>query len=318
MGCFVGEYAIAPASLADEERVLAGLAASHHVRGLELPFTGALHRSDEAWLFARLRRDWDFVVTLIPGTMGRLQTQRHFGLASADESGRLAALAMARAARDAVERLCAALGRKAVVAVEVHSAPSRGPAGGVGDRDAFARSLAEVAAWDWSGARLAVEHCDAYRPGHPQHKGFLSLEDELAAIASANAEARTNIGICVNWGRSVLETHDAATAVAHVEAARRAGALAGIMFSGASSADTPYGVWQDTHMPHAPAPGLAHGVEGSLMTETEIRRCMEAAHGIHLDILGAKIAIRPPESSVEERLGMVGDLLTLIARARGA
>jgi hypothetical protein len=45
---------------------------------------------------------------------------------------------------------------------------------------------------------------------------------------------------------------------------------------------------------------------------------MEAAHGIHLDILGAKIAIRPPESSVEERLGMVGDLLTLIARARGA
>ena len=315
MGYFVGEYAIAPAGLADEEKMLAGLAGMADIRGLELPFTGALHRSDEAWLFARLRRDWDFVVTLIPGTMGRLQGDRNFGLASADETGRQAAIAMVRAAREAIERLNTAVGRKAVVAVELHSAPSRGPAGGTGSREAFARSLAEVASWDWSGARRVIEHCDAHRPGHPQHKGFLSLEDELAAIASANASARAAIGICVNWGRSVLETHDAATAAAQVEAARRAGALAGIMFSGTSDADTPYGIWQDTHMPHAPAPGLAHGAVGSLMTEAEIRRALAAAGGTKLDILGAKIAIRPPEASVEARLGMVGDLLKLIARA---
>ncbi|MBM3478687.1 MAG: DUF4862 family protein, partial [Alphaproteobacteria bacterium] len=65
MGYFVGEYAIAPASLEDEEKLLAGLAAMRDVRGLEVPFTGALHRSDEKWLFARLRKDWDHVVTLI-------------------------------------------------------------------------------------------------------------------------------------------------------------------------------------------------------------------------------------------------------------
>lgn len=318
MGYFVGEYAIAPASLADEEALLAGLAAMPDVRGLELPFTGALHRSDESWLIARLRRDWDFVVTLIPGTMGRLQAERSFGLASADESGRQAALEMARAARDAVERLCSALGRRAVVAVELHSAPSRGPAGGTGTKDAFARSLAEVGSWDWGGARLAIEHCDAHRPGHPQHKGFLSLDDELSAIASANASARAPIGVCVNWGRSVLETHDPATAVAHVEAAKRAGALAGIMFSGTTGADTPYGVWQDTHMPHAPAPGLAHGAASSLMTEAEIRRCLAAARGAPLDVLGAKIAIRPAEASVETRLGMIGDMLKLIARSMPA
>ena len=317
MGYFVGEYAIAPAGLADEERLLAGLAAMPDVRGLEVPFTGALHRSDEAWLFARLRRDWDFVVTLIPGTMGRLQAERHFGLASDDDGGRQAALAMARAARDAVDRLNAAVGRKAVVAVELHSAPSRGATGGSASRDALARSLAEVASWDWSGARLAIEHCDAHRPGHPQHKGFLSLEDELAAIASANSAARTAIGVCVNWGRSVLETHDAGTAAAHIEAARRADALAGIMFSGTSDADTPYGIWQDTHMPHAPAPGLTHGAAGSLMTEAEIGRCLAAARGTRLDILGAKIAIRPPEATVEMRLGMIADLLKLIARAGG-
>lgn len=317
MGYFVGEYAIAPAGLADEERMLAGLAGMADVRGLEVPFTGALHRSDEAWLFARLRRDWDFVVTLIPGTMGRLQSERGFGLASTDEAGRQAALAMARSAREAVERLNATVGRNAVVAVELHSAPSRGPAGGTGSREAFARSLGEVAGWDWFGARLAIEHCDAHRPGHPQHKGFLSLEDELAAIASANATARAAIGVCVNWGRSVLETHDAGTAAAHIAAARRADALAGIMFSGTSAADTPYGIWQDTHMPHAPAPGIAHGEAGSLMTEAEIARCLDAARGAKLDILGAKIAIRPPEATVETRLGMIADLLKLIARAGG-
>jgi len=77
MGYFVGAYAITPAALADEEALLAGLAAMPAVRRLELPFTGALHRSDEAWLFARLRPGWDYVVTLIPGTMGRLAGDRH-------------------------------------------------------------------------------------------------------------------------------------------------------------------------------------------------------------------------------------------------
>jgi hypothetical protein len=317
MGYFVGEYAIAPAGLADEERLLAGLAAMQAVRGLEVPFTGALHRSDESWLFARLRRDWDFVVTLIPGTMGRLQKELAFGLASDDESGRQAAIAMVRDANAAVERLNAAVGRTAVVAVELHSAPSRGPSGAPGSRDAFARSLAEVASWDWFGARLAIEHCDAHRPGHAQHKGFLSLDDELAALAAANGSARNAVGICVNWGRSVLETHDAGTALAHVEAARDAGVLAGLMFSGTSAADTPYGIWQDTHMPHAPARDLAHGAAGSLMTEAEIGRCLAAARGADLAFLGAKIAIRPPEATVEARLGMIGDLMTLIARSGG-
>lgn len=317
MSYFVGEYAMAPAVLDDEARVLAGLATMPDVRGLELPFTGSLHRSDEAWLFSRLRRDWDFVVTLIPGTMGRLQADRHFGLASADEAGRAAALAMVRDAREAIARLNAAMGRRSVVAVELHSAPSRGPAAGTGSRDAFARSLAEVASWDWFGARLAIEHCDAHRPGHPQHKGFLSFDDELAAIAGVNASGRAEIGLCVNWGRSVLETHDPATAVAHVEAACRAGLLAGIMFSGTSSADTPYGVWQDTHMPHAPADGLAHAAAGSLMTETEISRCLAAARGSRRHFLGAKIAIRPPEATVETRLGMIADILKLISRTAG-
>ncbi len=315
MGFLVGAYAIAPAALEDEAALLAGLAARADVRGLELPFTGALHRSDEPWLLAHLRPDWDHVVTLIPGTMGRLQSNKAFGLASNDEAGRQAALDMARQAQAAVARLNEAVGRVAVIAVEVQSAPSRGPVGAVGSAEAFARSLEEIASWDWFGARIVVEHCDAHRAGHPQHKGFLSLDDELTAIGRANGTARRPIGVNVNWGRSVLETHDVGRAVAHVEAACRAGVLSGIMFSGASGADTPYGIWQDTHMPQAPAEGLPHGAAGSLMTEAEIRRTLAAAEGAALDFLGAKIAIRPPEAPVQARLDMVGDLLGMLARA---
>jgi hypothetical protein len=313
--CIVGAYAIAPASLDDEEQLLAGLAARSDVRGLELPFTQGLHRSDERWLLARLPARWEHVVTLIPGTMGRLQANKGFGLASTDEAGRQAALAMAREALASVARLNEAAGRAAVFAVEVQSAPSRGPAGGTGSAEAFARSLAEVASWDWFGARLVVEHCDEHRPGHPQHKGFLSLADELSAITQANGSARRPIGVNINWGRSVLETHDTDRPVQHVEAAQRAGALAGIIFSGASGADTLYGVWQDTHMPHAPAEGMGHGASGSLMTEAEVRRTLDAAQGAALDFVGAKIAIRPPEASVDARLGMLGDLLAILARA---
>ncbi len=319
MRYLVGAYAISPAgdawNEADEQALYDGLKASALVRGLEVPFTGTLHRHDEAWLLRNVRKDWDFVVTLIPGTMGTLSTNKHFGLASTDASGRKAALDMARSANDAVKRLNAAVGRQAVIGVEVQSAPSQGPAGGTGSAAAFADSLTELAAWDWQGARIVIEHCDAFRAGHAQHKGFLSLGDELAAIAKANRSARAPIGININWGRSVLETHKVETAVEHIAQASSAGALAGIIFSGASGEATPFGAWQDTHMPHAQAPGIKHFAAGSLMTEDAIKRALAAAGGAKLDFLGVKIAIRPANAPVSARLGLVNDLIQLIERA---
>jgi len=197
----------------------------------------------------------------------------------------------------------------------VQSAPSQGPAGGAGSTAAFADSLSELAAWDWQGARIVIEHCDASRAGHPQHKGFLSLTDELAAIAKANRTARAPIGVNINWGRSVLETHNVATAAEHIAQARDAGALSGIIFSGASGEATPYGAWQDTHMPHAPAAGISHAAAGSLMTEESIESALAATNGAKLDFLGVKIAIRPADAPVAARLGMVNDLIKLIERA---
>ncbi|MBL8691819.1 MAG: DUF4862 family protein, partial [Rhodospirillaceae bacterium] len=161
--------------------------------------------------------------------------------------------------------------------------------------------------WDWLGARIVIEHCDAYRAGHPPIKGFLTLDDELKAIAVANKSAKKPVGVAINWGRSVLETYKASTANDHIKQARDAGALAGVMFSGASGAQTPYGAWQDSHMPHAPM------AEGSLLTEAEIKSSLAAA-GSKLDFVGAKIGIRPPDASVATRLDTIAALVNLIER----
>jgi len=317
MRYLVGAYAISPAANTwnepAEQALYEGLKANGLVRGLEVPFIGQLHRHDESWLFRNVEKSWDFAVTLIPGTMGAMQKDKSFGIASTNAEGRKAAVAFTRQANEAVKRLNDAVGRKAVIAVEVQSAPSQGAAGGQGASDALAESLKEIASWDWQGARVVIEHCDAFVPGHPQHKGFLSLGDELAAIAKANGSARAPIGVVVNWGRSVLETHKASTANDHIKQARTAGALSGVMFSGCSGEATPYGAWQDSHMPQAKAAGISHFAEGSIMTEAEIAASLAAAGKV--DFIGAKIAIRPETASVPERLGMVGDLLTLIDRS---
>ncbi len=315
MATIVGAYAASPANAAwkeaEEQAFYDGLKAMPSVRGLEIPFTGALHPHDEAWLLRTVKKNWDFVVTCIPGTMQTLVKDKTFGLASDDAAGRKRAIDFAAKAKDAVGRINAAAGRNAVIAVEVQSAPTQGGEG-KGSAGAFGESLAEIAGWDWQGARIVIEHCDAYRAGHPPIKGFLTLDGELKAIAAANKSARKPIGISINWGRSVLETYKAETAVQHIKQARDAGALSGLMFSGASGAQTPYGAWADAHMPHAAAPGLSHAAEGSLLTETEIKASLAAAGT--LDFVGAKIGIRPPEATVATRLGLIGDLIKLIDR----
>ncbi len=310
MASIVGAYATSPASAAwkqaEETAYYDGLKAMAGVRGLEMPFTGTLHPHDEAWLLKALRKDWDFVVTCIPGTMQTLVKDKTFGLASDDAAGRKAAIEFAKKAREAVSRINAAVGRNAVIAVEVQSAPTQGGVG-KGSVGAFTESLAEVASWDWHGARIVIEHCDAYRASHPPIKGFLALDDELKAIGAANKSAKKPIGVAINWGRSVLETYKASTAIDHIKQARDAGALSGLMFSGASGAQTPYGAWQDSHMPHAPM------AEGSLLTEAEIKASCAAA-GSKLDFIGAKIGIRPADASVQTRLDTIAGLLELVER----
>lgn len=315
MSFFLGAYATSSCSEtwdeAAETAYWHGLKKLPHLRGLEYPFTGKLHPHDEPWALSHLAPAWDLVLTLLPGTMDRLAADPAFGLASDDEQGRAAAIAFTRLAQGAIIRLNDAAGRHRVVAVELHSAPRRGVDGVTSSVDALARSLAEIAAWDWQGARLTLEHCDAYRPDLPPIKGFLSFDEELTAIRQSGAA----VGISLNWGRSVLEARDPAHVLDQIRQARAEGLLTGLMFSGCSGEDTPWGMWQDSHMPHAPADGLIHAAPGSLMTAQAITDALTAA-GDGLLFIGGKLTARPKDATLDRRLGLNRDLLALLAKSK--
>jgi len=312
---FLGSYATSPCSERWNEDLetayWSSLATSPHLRGLEYPFSGKLHPHDEAWALCSLPKPWDIVLTLLPGTMDRLAANPHFGLASDDEAGRQAAVAFVREASLAVMRLNDAAARARVVAVELHSAPRRGVAGVSSSPEALARSLAEVAGFNWCGAALALEHCDAYSPDLPPIKGFLCFEEEIAAIKASGAP----VGIAINWGRSVLEVRDPARPLEQIRLARAEGLLRGLMFSGCSGAETPWGVWQDSHMPHAPCFGLDYAAPGSLMTAEAMEAALAAA-GPDLLFIGGKVTAQPKSADLATRVGLNLALLSALDRLR--
>lgn len=323
MPYILGAYAAAPKTPgydpALEGRYFAALRALEGVRGLELPFYGTLHPHDVAALLANLKPEWSYVLTGLPGTMDALSRDPHFGLASHSTAGRTAALDFCRRLREAAAALNGRFGRPVVEAVELHSAPRRGPTGVGASSEALADSLREIRGWDWGGARLAVEHCDAWVARQPPQKGFLPLEGECEALAATEA-APTPAGIIINWGRSAIEGRSPDTPLAHLRAARTKGLLCGLMLSGACAQDPVYGDWQDTHAPFAPAFGVRHGAERSLLTAERAAACLRES-GSALDILGIKIQPLPTSVPLDTRVDYLRDAIrwldAVVAGAKG-
>jgi hypothetical protein len=169
----------------------------------------------------------------------------------------------------------------------LHSAPPGG------NTASLAESLSEVASWDWEGARILIEHCDASRPG-PTAKGFLELEEEIAAIRMAES----GIGMVVNWGRSAIEGRGPATPIDHVRRVRDAGLLGGIMFSGCTDrADHRGGAWGDFHLPVADPNDPD---DPSLLDAPAIRSTLDAGAGAPM-FVGVKVSCGP-QASIGQRL----------------
>ena len=284
----VGAYAILPPERAEHGSFYAALPA--WVTGLEIPWKLEVGMDpDPAWFAAQVARFTDSVLTLIPATMVSIGSDPWFGLASPDADGRAAALAMAREALDAVERLHEDAGAAVVRWVHVHSGPSDRAESGP-----FERSLGELAD-DFArvGVRPVIEHCDAAAGVGPGEKRFLTLADEAAVASEVGA------AVTLNWGRSVLESHDPGAPRAQVAELVAAGLLGGLMFSGAGGEATQYGgPWADAHLP------LSTDEPASLMTPAHVAACVAAAGGAEL-YRGAKVQA-PASASVAERVGMLG------------
>ena len=287
----VGAYPMLPPD--DEDRhgaaaLYTALADLGWVDGIELPFREALD-APTPWLAEQLAgRFTQCVVTAIPGTMGRAGADPAFGLASPDDDGRNQALAYTRSLLEAVDRLHEAAGQQVVTRVELHSAPHH-----QADAETFHASLSELAE-DFSSQSLGmiVEHCDAESGVGPSEKAFLPLSQEIAACRDTPAL------ITVNWGRSVIETHDPATPESHVRELVEAGLLGGVMISGAGPDETQWAwAWADAHLP------LVEHEPTSWLTPERVAATMRAA-GSTQAYEGLKINT-PASASLEEKLAWI-------------
>lgn len=317
MKYYLGAYAASPNhstwNAALETAYYTELKKLDRLKGLEHPFYGSLHQYDDAWFLANIAPAWNYVFTCIPGTMNALATNPQFGLASNDEAGRAAALQFMQQACAAVAKLNQHVGRQAVTAIQIHTAPARHRASS--STAALVKSLNTLASWDWQGARIVIEHCDAYVDSHVPSKGFLSLADEIAVLCEVNQYTAAPLGMVINWGRSVFEAREINGAVAHIQEALAAGVLAGVMFSGVSDQDSEYGAWRDSHQPPKSSALIQHGSPVSWMTEQTMHDCLAACTDPEqLLILGAKIGIRPQDATVKQRIAYIHDTLAILQR----
>jgi len=242
--------------------------------GLEVPWASATFVADEESLVRLLEAGGSHVLTMVAATM-EARADGRFGLASLDPDGRRAAVELVRGAHAATVAMSDRAGRPVVAAVELQSAASVDPSARDAHVAALADSLDEIAGWDWRGARVLLEHCDSALGVRPV-KGFLPLDDELRALAALDPAA--GVGVGVNWGRSVLETRDTATAVDHVRRADALGLLGARAYSGVAATDNPLGdAWADNHVAAAGPLAVGAGLGSSLLTAAEVESFATAA-----------------------------------------
>lgn len=316
-GIIVGAYASSPTAQGwdpvVESSYFAGLAEVAGIRGLELPWLGSLHPHDEPWLVATLPPRWQVVLTSVGYTVAAVARDPRHGLASDDAGGRCAAVANVAEMLAGVRRLNDSAGHAVVTAVELQAGPGPHP-GSAASATALATSLAEIGAWDWEGAAVLLEHCDARVPGQAHAKGFLPLADEIAAIRASGVP----VGIALNWGRSAIELRSATRVLDHLRAARDADLLGAVMFSGAADRPSAYGdAWADAHLPFAPQPGAAdheaYAEPASMLTVALARSALAEAGGLLYS--GIKFAWRPAAASVEGRVEMIRRSVALLTEA---
>lgn len=301
----VSAYPVSPAhgswDRALEGELLPAICALPGVTGLEVPWMGGIHPHDDAWFLQNVPAV-ALAVTPIPFVMGRLGADAAYGIASTSEDGRAAALADLRRVAADVERINGE-SAASVAVVALHSAPRANSGSAI---DALARSLDEIAGWDWHGAELVLEHCDAYIPGQAYEKGFLSVDDEIVAIERSGGA----VGMWLNWGRSAIELRDADAVTAQIARVAASGHLRGLAFSGAAGAPSPYGYpWIDAHLPIR----STYPESQSLLDDQQVADALAAADDVPW--LGLKIARRPDDATAQDALRTVQRNLDVVRNA---
>lgn len=286
-GYIIGAYPCAPSfhqrSEEEEKEFWRQLSETPDIRGLEQPCLENFHPLGDQWLLRHTPESWQFVVTAVMETMRRRSENNGFGLASSDEEQRKACVAYYRHLFNKINSLPA----NKVLALEIQAAPLATNPNVMQATDAFARSLKEIANWDWP-CKLVLEHCDAMTSPAPR-KGFLPLENVLDVIADYD------ISVCINWARSAIEGRNTTLPLTHALMAKQAGKLGALMFSG-TTLNGEYGEWQDLHAPFVPF------CPQSLMTTKHVSELFNVAEPSTLQFSGIKLLEIHATADVHHRI----------------
>lgn len=308
----VGAYAAQPNEAHERRAFLEEVLSLPGVDGLEISWGAPGWEQDAPLLADALGSDMPgnregrggHVLTLIGAAATMAAKAPSVGLASPDPGGRERAVQLVASAREAALDYLA--GGQRIVAVELHSFPTLAQADAGLGGEALERSLCEILAWDWGGIAVVLEHCDARTATLPWQKGLLPLDIEIEAVAAAAARSPTPTGMAVNWGRSAIEERDATAPERHVQRLRSAGLLRGVMVSGATDRDGAYGMaWSDVHPP------LREQMPDSVMDRFKVAATLEAA-GSGLLYEGVKVAVRPPQTTVKDRIAAIRGTLAAL------
>jgi hypothetical protein len=298
----IAGYTAAPADPQSRDAYYAKLASVPGASGLEFGWT-ATTPPDLAGALGLLPAHWSVTLNDITATYQASVSSPRSGLASPDRDGRSAAVTLAGDLAASVRAINDRQGRRAVAAVEIHSAPGFANRVLQPDPAAFAQSLAEVASMDWDGAEVLVEHCDAFIVGQPPAKGFLSLGQEIEALATV---AGRGIGLSLNWGRSAIELRAADRVVEHVDTALQSGMLRAVTFSGAADMPTAYGAaWADSHLPFADPFDPGYADPSSLMTRTRVSDVLDRLGQWDGNFIAVKTNWPPDRTAPAERAASV-------------
>ncbi|HDR2471575.1 DUF4862 family protein [Enterobacter soli] len=302
-GFIIGAYPCAPSfhqkGEQEEQTFWRELSDTPYIRGLEQPCLEDLHPYGDEWLFRHTPGDWQIVVTAVMETMRRRGTNGAFGLASADEEQRKASINFYRHLRQKIDAINTRFPGK-VIALEMQAAPQAGNASVEQATDAFARSVREIAGWNWS-CDLVLEHCDAMNGCAPR-KGFLPLEQVLDVVKD------TDISVCINWARSAIEGRNTTRPAEHVQTALKAGKLGALMLSG-TTATGEYGDWQDLHAP------FSSFCAESLMTTEHVKTLFTAASAATLKFSGIKLLEINANANVDHRIAILRDGISAMNKA---
>jgi len=317
MKYIIGAYASAPSLRSNDKLLEAKFYSSliesiPQIQGLEIPFFGEeIHQFGSDFLLEIIKPDWDNILTCIPGTMSYLAKIPEFGLASDDQQGRAAAIAMHKRANNTLHNMNDLYGKKSIISVQIHTAPSSPVKGVSSSLDSFLKSLDEILSWNWDDAKIVIEHCDSYKDKQSFEKGFFCIENEIEALIRVGD--LYEIGITVNWGRSAIEGRNSNTPIEHIKLLSKYQMLSGLIFSGVSDNDKLYGKWKDTHMPFSCSDNSKYCEENSLLTYKNISQTLSCIDIKKLDYLGIKLLSMPiDEIDIARRVGINSDAIAIL------